>query len=460
MASLESSIAAVSSPTGSDPDLQLGVVLGQFRIEELMGRGGMGTVYRGMQLSVDRPVAIKLIAGDAEQHPDYALRFRREAKAMAQLRHPNTVRLLDFGVTEQGRMFMVMELLRGADLEKRLEKHGAIELTQALRITRQIAQSLSEAHALGIVHRDLKPGNIFLAEVEGGDCFVKVMDFGVAGFKHDTAASVLTMKGAVIGTAAYMSPEQAQAEQVDARADLYALGVILFEMLTGRRPFQASTPVALLIAHISDDPPRLAELCPEVADLDRVQPLLDKLLAKHPDQRLGSASEVISCVDALLLELGAPITGPSGIDVAPRQPAPRRPRRMLMAAGAALLLAVGSVWAWQHAQRLQPAVETKLELLAQRGLQLRGEAARTVDDWRHARSTSVTVASVPSGAQVRLSGAELGVTPYQLQLKRKTSVELVLPGFATQIVTIDPTGDPNVVVKLPPLPPYRSAGTP
>jgi serine/threonine protein kinase len=458
MASLESSIATTPNvSTDSDPDSHVGRVLGQFRIEELMGRGGMGTVYRGVQLSVDRPVAVKLIAGDAENNPDYVLRFRREAKAMAQLRHPNTVRLLDFGVTEQGRMFMVMELLRGTDLEKRLEKSGPLDLTQALRIVRQIAQSLSEAHAVGIVHRDLKPGNIFLAEVEGGDCFVKVMDFGVAGFKHDGTASTLTMKGAVLGTAAYMSPEQAQGEVVDARADLYSLGVILFEMLAGRPPFQGSTPVSLLIAHVSDPPPRLLELCPDLAELERVQPLLDKLLAKKPEERPSSAADVITWVDALLLEMGSPITGPSGIDVAPKQRTPRPQRRMLVAAASLLLVTASLLFAWRRPHDLtwlQVQAQSRLGLLQQRSQ----DVASALDEWRHSQPASVTIASVPSGALVQLEGAELGKTPYQLQLKRKTLIELALPGHATQRVTVDPTGDPNVVINLSPLPPLRSAG--
>jgi serine/threonine protein kinase len=461
MASLESSTATPSPSTDSDPDSHVGRVLGQFRIEELMGRGGMGTVYRGVQLSVDRPVAVKLIAGDAEHNPDYVLRFRREAKAMAQLRHPNTVRLLDFGVTEQGRMFMVMELLRGTDLEKRLEKSGALDVTQALRIVRQIAQSLSEAHAIGIVHRDLKPGNIFLAEVEGGDCFVKVMDFGVAGFKHDGTASTLTMKGAVLGTAAYMSPEQAQGEVVDARADLYSLGVILFEMLVARPPFQASTPVSLMIAHVSDPPPRLLELCPDLAELERVQPLLDRLLAKKPDERPSSAADVITAVDALLFEMGSPITGPSGIDVAPKQRTPRRHRRTLVAAISLLLLAASLLFAWRRPHDLAwlgLQVQSRLGLLQQGSQDVASQTARALDEWRHSRPASVTIASVPSGALVQLEGAELGKTPYQLQLKRNTVIELALPGHATQRVTVDPTGDPNVVINLAPLPPLRSAG--
>ena len=283
-------------PPEEGPDPHIGMVYGgQYRIDERMGAGGMGAVYRGTQLSVDRPVAIKLIAPSVEQHAQHVQRFRREAEALAKLRHPNTVNLLDFGVTDNGRLFIVMELLSGTDLEQLLAKDGPIPLPEALRLLRQIAQSLSEAHALGIIHRDLKPSNVFLCHVEGGDSFVKVMDFGVAGFQQDedNARSALTAKGTVLGTAAYMSPEQAQGWAVDARSDLYSLGVVLFEMLTGRPPFQANSAVSLLIAHVSEEPPRLGDVCADLPDRELAQNLLDELLAKQPDKRIAGATDLI-----------------------------------------------------------------------------------------------------------------------------------------------------------------------
>jgi serine/threonine protein kinase len=436
-------------------DPQIGSLLGQYRIDRRLGQGAMGVVYEGVQLSIDRPVAVKLISADGERNPEFAARFRREAQAMAKLRHPNTVRLLDFGVSEQMRMFMVMELLRGEDLEAHLADRGPFDLIEALRIVRQIAQSLSEAHALGIVHRDLKPGNIFLSRVEGGDCFVKVMDFGVAGFQHDGVNTSITMQGAVLGTAAYMSPEQAQGYPVDSRADLYSLGVILFEMLTGRPPFQADTAVSLMLLHVSEQPPRILELCPDLPELAPAQALLDALLAKSAADRPESAVEVIAMIDALLADLGAAVSGPTGIDTRPSV-GPLRPRRpMLGIALCALLIGISTLITWQSLRGwagLEPQTRARVQALQTRGFSLASHgtewASSLLAPWRRRVTTSVLIASVPSGASVRLDGAELGKTPYLLQLKDTTAVELALPGHATQTVTVDPTGDPNLVVKL------------
>jgi serine/threonine protein kinase len=436
-------------------DPQIGSLLGQYRIDRRLGQGAMGVVYEGVQLSIDRPVALKLISADSERNPEFVARFRREAQAMAKLRHPNTVRLLDFGVSEQMRMFMVMELLRGEDLEARLADSGPFDLIEALRIVRQIAQSLSEAHALGIVHRDLKPGNIFLSRVEGGDCFVKVMDFGVAGFQHDGVNTSITMQGAVLGTAAYMSPEQAQGYAVDSRADLYSLGVILFEMLTGRPPFQADTAVSLMLLHVSEQPPRILELCPELPELARTQALLDALLAKSADQRPESAVEVIATIDALLADMGAAISGPTGIDTRPSA-SPLRPRKPVLGiALCALLIGISTLITWQSLRGwtgLDPQTRSHIQALQARGFSLASHstdwASSLLAPWRSRITTSVLIASVPSGANVRLAGAELGKTPYLLQLKDTTVVELALPGHTSQTVTVDPAGDPNLVVKL------------
>jgi hypothetical protein len=450
--------AAAAEPA-NDP--HLGAVFGgQYRVDERMGAGGMGAVYRGTQLSIDRPVAIKLIAPEVEQNAAHVQRFRREAEALAKLRHPNTVHLLDFGVTEQDRLYMVMELLSGTDLEQHLVKHGVFELAPALRVVRQIARALSEAHALGIIHRDLKPSNVFLSQVEGGDTFVKVMDFGVAGFQQAESYSTLTLKGTVLGTAAYMSPEQAQGFAVDARADLYSLGAMLFEMIAGRTPFQANSAVSLLLAHVSEDPPRLAEVCPNLPALQSTQDLLDKLLAKDPEQRLHNATDLIGCIDALLVELGEASLPPTGSS---RIVARRPPRRRGWYAAALALLVSGFVgFAWQRPHELaalRAYAGSHMQTLQLRGADFTQSVGKYVDELFDSvrGATSVTIATVPSGATVKLAGAELGKTPYALALKNKTEIELDLPGHALKTVAVDPGGDPNVVVKLVPLPPYLPA---
>jgi serine/threonine protein kinase len=450
-------------------DSQLGTVFGgQFRIEERMGAGGMGAVYRGTQLSVDRAVAIKIIAPEIEQNAQHVQRFRREAEALAKLQHPNTVHLLDFGVTDEGRLYMVMELLSGTDLEVQLAQNGPIELAPALRIVRQISRSLSEAHALGVIHRDLKPSNVFLCHVEGGDSFVKVMDFGVAGFLRETEdRSVLTLKGTVLGTAAYMSPEQAQGYSVDPRADLYSLGVVLFEMITGRTPFQANSAVSLLIAHVSEDPPRLADLCPEIPECAAVQNLLDELLAKEPERRLSSATDLIERIDALLTDLGEMPMVPAGHSLTPAAPmrAQRRRKKKPSSSSSAwpylaltMLLALAAAYAWQRpadVASIRAMAMPQLEVLQDRGIAAWGSVKEIAGGLRRPETSRVTIATVPSGAIVKLGGAELGTTPYELGVKEKTQIVLDLPGHEAATVDVDPAGDPNLVVKLTPMGPYR-----
>lgn len=274
------------------------VLAGHYRVDALLGRGGMGAVYRGLQLSVGRPVAIKLISAGLPDPSQSLQRFRREAEATGRLNHPNTVRLFDFGLTEYGEVYMVMELLEGHDLASRLQ-HGPLPPAEAFHILRQILSALGESHARGIVHRDLKPGNVFLCNVHGDPNFVKLMDFGIAGMEQGREAQKLTVTGAVMGTPAYMSPEQAQGKTVDARGDLYSCGVVLFEMLAGRTPFEADTLVSMLLAHVTQTPKRLSECGASFPDLPHAQRLIDRLLAKSPSDRPASAAYVLAELDKI-----------------------------------------------------------------------------------------------------------------------------------------------------------------
>jgi serine/threonine protein kinase len=449
----------------ADDDAQLGAVFGgQYRIQERMGSGGMGAVYRGTQLSVDRPVAIKVIAPEIEQTAQHVQRFRREAEALAKLQHPNTVHLLDFGVTDEGRLYMVMELLSGMDLEAQMAQYGSVELAPALRIVRQIARSLSEAHALGVIHRDLKPSNVFLCHVEGGDSFVKVMDFGVAGFlREEDGRSALTMKGTVLGTAAYMSPEQAQGYAVDARADLYSLGVLLFEMIAGRTPFQANSAVSLLIAHVSEEPPRLADISPDIPEREAVQMLLDDLLAKDPAKRLASSTDLIERIDALLAELGEMPMVPAGHSLTPSRPLRAAKRRKRSGSawpylGMTMVLALAAAFVWQRPTEvasIRAMVGPQLESLQDRSVAMWASAKQVVGGLGRPATSRVTIATVPSGATVKLGGAELGSTPYELAVKDKMQIVLDLAGHETKTVEVDPAGEPNLVIKLTPLGPFR-----
>jgi serine/threonine protein kinase len=231
---------------------------GRFRIVSALARGGMGAVYRAEQLPLGRAVAIKILSlrQDEDQDPEFRKRFLLEASTAAKLTHPNTVRVFDYGQTEDGLYFIAMELLEGLTLKETIAKEGALEAERAVDIAKQIGRSLREAHRLGIVHRDMKPGNVMLVS-RGGDETVKVLDFGLAKDTTPVEGEVedITQTGVFMGSPKYMSPEQIQGEKLDARSDIYSVGVMLYEMLSGRPPFVREQPMQVLMDHIREPAP-------------------------------------------------------------------------------------------------------------------------------------------------------------------------------------------------------------
>ncbi|MCX4243232.1 serine/threonine-protein kinase [Paraliomyxa miuraensis] len=217
----------------------------RYKITDIIGEGGMGVVYEAWDTQVERKVAIKLVRSDTTADRKFITRFRRELEITSQLRHPSTIRVFEHGELEDGRPYMVMELLTGESLADRLER-GHVPEMEALQIARQVAESLSEAHEHGVFHRDLKPDNIFI-ETVGVSKVVKVLDFGIAG---GVDATRLTQAGEVFGTPQYMSPEQCNGLPLDHRTDIYSLAIILFEMIEGRPPFAAETPMATMLKHV------------------------------------------------------------------------------------------------------------------------------------------------------------------------------------------------------------------
>jgi serine/threonine-protein kinase len=229
-------------------------IAGRYKITDVIGEGGMGVVYEAWDTQVERKVAIKLVRSDTTDRK-FLSRFRRELEITSKLRHPSTIRVFEHGETKDGRPYMVMELLTGESLADRLEQ-GPLDEMEALQIARQAAESLSEAHEHGVFHRDLKPDNIFV-ETVGVSKVVKVLDFGIAG---GVDATRLTQAGEVFGTPQYMSPEQCNGLPLDHRTDIYSLACILYEMLEGRPPFSAETPMATMLKHVRAKvpPPRHA----------------------------------------------------------------------------------------------------------------------------------------------------------------------------------------------------------
>ncbi|MFN8418861.1 MAG: protein kinase [Anaerolineae bacterium] len=265
-------------------DPLIGQRLGQYEIVELLGTGGMAKVYRSRQVSMDRGVAIKVIKQDLMETEGFAERFRREAKIIASLSHPHILKVFDFG-TEGNLAYIVMELLNGGSLNKLVAVRGPLHSDVVGRVLSQICQALDYAHAQGIVHRDLKPENVLLDSTENAF----LTDFGIAKLLEDSAQG-LTATGIAMGTPSYMSPEQWQGAVLDARSDLYSLGIMLFEMLTGQVPFNKPTPAAVMYQHLTETPPSLALLRPDLPT--GAEFVLLKAIAKLPDDRYQSASQM------------------------------------------------------------------------------------------------------------------------------------------------------------------------
>ena len=324
--------------------LARGTHLGPYEVVSPLGAGGMGEVYRARNARLGPDVAIKVLPPDVAQDADRRTRFEREARAVAALSHPNILALFDIG-TEGDQLFVVTELLEGESLAERLT-HGALPVRKAVEIAVAIARGLSAAHGKGIAHRDLKPANVFLLS----DGQVKILDFGLA--RDVTASSgatqtqsALTDPGTVLGTAGYMAPEQIRGQPVDGRADLFALGVVLYEMLSGTRAFARETTVETLNAILKEDPPELA------ATRTDLPPALDRIvrhcLDKNPTERFQSAHDVAFALDTLtnLRDSGEARLVPSG----PHEPEPvsgaaldRAPRRTWPFAAALVGVAVAA----------------------------------------------------------------------------------------------------------------------
>ncbi|MGQ9849843.1 MAG: protein kinase domain-containing protein, partial [Aggregatilineaceae bacterium] len=264
----------------------IGHTLGQYRLEALIGRGGMASVYRARQESMDRDVAIKVMAAELAHNSEFVARFEREARVIARLQHPHILPVIDFG-RHGDRVYLVMQLVEGGVLSDRL-RQTPLTLTQVTRFLTQIASALHYAHQRGVVHRDLKPNNVLLDTQDN----VYLTDFGIAKMLAGTTttAQSLTATGSVMGTPAYMAPEQWRSEPVDARTDIYALGVILFEMLVGALPFHADTPFSMMYKHFDTPPPPLHAINPTLP------PALDavvlRALAKDPADRYPSAQQL------------------------------------------------------------------------------------------------------------------------------------------------------------------------
>lgn len=296
---------AESEVAGHERDAFLGKTLvDRFVVLGRLGAGSMGAVYRARQEAFGRDVALKIVRRDRAYDPETKARFEREARALSALTSPHTVTVFDFGEADDGSWFLAMEMLVGESLGQCLRREGALPWRMAVRIAREALLSLAEAHQKGIVHRDLKPDNLFLLRRSGGSddesrAMCKVLDFGIAKLQEDDQKldQLETQAGTVFGTPRYMSPEQAQGVELDARSDLYSLGVILFQMLSGRAPFVADDAVVVMAKHISEEPPHLAHVAPHAGVPAALERVVARALAKTPGARIQTAEQFIADLD-------------------------------------------------------------------------------------------------------------------------------------------------------------------
>lgn len=292
------------------------LVAGKLEILRLLGAGAMGRVYHAHHVGLDKPVAIKVLLNPGGSTDAQALRFQAEARAASRLDHPNSVQILDFGQDRDGLLYIAMEYLEGVDLQDVLKGHERLPSARVAFIMSQVFAALGAAHQKGVVHRDMKPGNVMLIEKVGDEGrirdFVKVCDFGLAKIlDHEGDQPPLTRQGAIFGTPAYMSPEQARGAPLDGRSDIYACGVIMYKMLSGRTPFRAESPTGVLMQHIQDPPPPLRPLAIELDP--RLEQIVLRCLEKDPNDRFQDAREVRDALREILRAQGLDLPSVTGV---------------------------------------------------------------------------------------------------------------------------------------------------
>ena len=285
------------------------IVDGRYKVMEVIGRGGMGVVYRVEHLRMGKVAAMKVLHRDLAADPDVIQRFEREAAAVSRLHHPHTVQVFDFG-TAQGALYLIMEYVRGLDLGSIISRDGPMPWQRAAPLLAQICGALAEAHELGIVHRDLKPENVLITRTGNGRDYAKVLDFGLAKLEQARAPTTATDRQQIVGTPYFMSPEQIRGDDVDARSDIYSFGAMMFEILTGQHLFTGSTAVGVLTKHLTADPDAPSMRAPKLGIDPQVDAICKKALAKDPSARFQTAAELAERIEEVYSDTVGNATGP------------------------------------------------------------------------------------------------------------------------------------------------------
>jgi eukaryotic-like serine/threonine-protein kinase len=449
-------------------DPYLGATIdGRYKVEALLGEGGMGVVYRCVHTIIGKKVAMKVLRADLARDAEVTERFLNEAKSASTIGNAHIIDISDFGQFQDGSTYFVMEFLVGQPLTKIVEGGQAVPVPRIINIARQLAEGLSAAHAAGIVHRDLKPDNIFLIVRGGEKDFVKILDFGIAKVSTSGEGAKLTRAGAVFGTPHYMSPEQAAGQPVDHRGDVYSFGVILYELASGRVPFDADNFMGILTQHMYKAPVPIRALMPQPQEVPPgLEAIVLKCLSKRPEHRYQSMDELIADLDKLkagsvpdavpeMMSRSGGFNVPADYFAKPKMPEPvpaspagghRKSKWPLIAGLAGVVAAiaiVGAIFAKSSQSRAQQ------ELTGAKPAAVPAPPAATPAPESLMLTRQIALAVVPQEAHVYQGDKDLGVSPVLLEVEEGKSLLLNvrMDGYKELALTVDGS-KPRESVKL------------
>lgn len=457
----ETSVAISRTMERVDP--LIGQVLdGRYRVESMLGEGGMGIVYKAVHTALRKPLAIKVLRAEVSKNEQIVARFKQEAQSASQIGNQHIIDISDFGVLPDGSTYFVMEFLGGRSLTTAIENEK-FTTTRTLHVARQLCRALGAAHDIGIVHRDMKPDNVQLIERAGDKDFVKVLDFGIA--KVGGSTSKLTQAGQVFGTPHYMSPEQCAGTAVDARTDLYAVGVILYELATGKVPFDADNLMGILTKHLYENPIAPHDLPPPVNVPPALEAVILKCLAKKPELRYQSMNELLEDIDAidagttpravvdqverstLASSTGPDFEAPGRMTVGLGQPAGVRKTMLPIAIGGALLLLVaGSFFFFRSTPASGPehvvkpaATPGTLPSAATEPTPTKAPEPSEAKPSAAEPEAQIVITSDPASVEVYRDGLLLGNTPFALPKPKgseQVQLDLKQSGYQDKLVAI------------------------
>jgi len=470
---------AVAGDASVRRDPYLGATVdGRYHVESILGEGGMGVVYRCSHTIIGKKVAMKVLRPDLARDPEVTERFLNEAKAASAIGNPHIIDISDFGQFPDGSTYFIMEYLAGTSLAKLLQGGNALDVGRILHIAAQLADGLAAAHAAGIVHRDLKPDNIFLTRHGSEPDFVKVLDFGIAKVSSGANATRLTRAGAVFGTPHYMAPEQAAGQPVDQRGDVYSFGVILYEMVTGRVPFDADNLMAILTQHLYRAPPPLSRPRPNGGEVPPgLEAIVLKCLSKHADDRYpnvealaedleafkaGRAPRALEALRARSADLGGSASSPEYFGAQEDEPLaiPGAPRsRLPKLLGIGVAVALTATGALVFALRPDSAASSEATPLASAALSPAAPELEPVASPAppppapEPVKKQVVLAVQPLDARVFRGDEDLGASPVLIDVVEGEPIELRIAreGYVEQTLTLDGSKQ-RERVELTPLP--------